>query len=164
MPRMIQAIVLAALLSSLPALAQDKLIGKVVPPYPEGISSEMGKCIFDDDTEACQFAISTLNAADGAVIGVLAAKHLDRRIDDQSYWHVLDVQEAPPLGKGQMWAIEECHHRGLLDPAMIGIVTYRDKGGWLETGETVWAIRFDQKTQKLHTISPANVECVLPGS
>lgn len=162
MPRMIQAIALVVLLSSLPALAQDKLIGKVVPPYPKGVSSEMGMCISDGDSGGCEFTISTLNAADGAVIGVLAAKHLHRRIGPENYWHVLDVQKTPALGKGQMWAIGDCHLNDLPDPATIGIVTYRDRGGWVETDQTIWAVKFDLKTQKLLTISPTDVECVLP--
>lgn len=110
MARMIQATVFAALLFSLPAQAQHKLIGKVVPPYPEGISSDMGKCISDGDND-------------------------------------------------------ECYRNGVPDPAMIGIVTYQDKGGWVETDETIWAVRFDLGIQKLLIVSAAEApQCVLPSS
>lgn len=165
MPRIIQATVFAVLLFSLPAQAQHELIGNVVPPYPEGTSSEMGKCISDGDNDECQFAIATLNAANGAVIGVLATKRLNPHADGQNDWHVFDALNAPALGKGQMWAIEECYRNGVPDPAMIGIVTYQDKGGWVETDETIWAVRFDLGIQKLLIVSTTEVpQCVLPGS
>ena len=155
---------LAMLLFVLPAAATaTDLIGTIVPPYPEGTESRMGQCIEDASGDICAFSVSTLNANDGTVVAILA-KALSHRVEGTAHWHVLDVHDAPQLEEGQMWAIEECVKDGTPDPATIGIVAYRDMGGWIETGETVWAIRFDRESQKLTELDPDAVECILPGS
>lgn len=144
-----------------PASASD-LVGSTVPPYPPGLSSSMGSCIADGE-EFCAWSIASLDDADQAVVAI-AAKQLLERIDGKPVWKIIDVIEAPQTAEGQIWAFEECSVDGTVDPSVIGLVTFRDMGGWIETGETVWAARFDTDAGKIVVPEPSKVRCVLPGS
>lgn len=146
----------------LPASASEEMAGMLVPPYPEGMSSQMGACIAADD-DVCAYSIAALNGPDGAVVAIIAQK-LAGFVDDGPIWEVLDTLDAPEQGDGQIWAFEECHFDGEIDPAVIGLVTARDMGGWLEIEDTVWAVRLETDRGELVPLNPEDVRCVLPGS
>jgi hypothetical protein len=137
------------------------LVGQTVPPYPAGFSSKWGSCIADRG-DICAYSIATLHDAAGDVIGVLGKKLVRGGSDPRS--RILDQMPAPRLQPGQLWATEECRVRGREDSAAIGIVTYKDKGGWLETLDTVWAVRFDTQSKALVELDPETTRCILPGS
>lgn len=140
----------------------SELIGTTVPPYPNHLTSDMGSCIPYGD-EFCAYSIASLNKQDGSVAAV-AAKQFINDVDGEPIWKIIDVLDAPTHADGQMWAFEECHVDGTLDPSLIGLVTFKDIGGWIETGETVWAARFDVEAKKLVMPELSKVQCVLPGS
>jgi hypothetical protein len=137
------------------------LVGQTVPPYPAGFSSKWGNCIADRG-DICAYSISTLHDAAGDVIGVLGKKLV--RGGRHSRSRILDQMPVPRLQPGQLWAIEECRVHGREDPAVIGIVTYKDMGMWLETLDTVWAVRFDAPSKALVELDPTTTRCILPGS
>lgn len=139
----------------------SSLVGQTVPPYPAGYSSDWGKCIATG-ADICAYAISTLHDASGDVVGVLAEQPVDNTSVPR--FRILDQMPAPKLGPGEIWVIGACQVDGREDPAVIGIVTYKDMGGWIEAEDTTWAIRFNFQTRKLEEIATTNVECQPPGS
>ncbi|WP_198669665.1 hypothetical protein [Pelagibacterium sediminicola] len=147
---------------TVPASASEDLTGTLVPPYPDGMSSQMGACIAADD-DVCAYSIAALSGPDGAVVAIFAQK-LVGFSDDGPVWEVLDTLDAPEQAEGQIWAFEECHLDGAIDPAVIGLVTARDMGGWLETKDTIWAVRLETDRSELVALDPADIRCVLPGS
>ena len=149
-----------AFLCALPVAAAG-LIGATVPPYPTGMTSDMGSCIPVGD-DICAYSIASLNR-NGAVVAV-AARKLVRHVEGKAVWQIIDVRDAPKRSEGQIWAFEECHVDGSADPSAIALVAYEDKGGWIEAGKTAWAVRLDIGSGKLVGVDPDTVRCVLPGS
>lgn len=144
-----------------PANASE-LVGAIVPPYPEGTSSDMGSCIADDH-DICAYAIATLNGPDGTVVAILAQEFIEHA-SIEPVWEVTDMLDAPEPVDGAFWAFEECHVGSEFDASVIGLVTAIDMGGWLETLDTLWAVRLDVASGGLVELDPAEVHCVLPGS
>lgn len=154
-------VVLLTCLLSLPVCASE-LVGATVPPYPDGMTSEMGSCIPVGE-EWCAYSIASLNDRDGAVVAVIA-KRFVRRVDGRAVWEIVDARDVPVPAENQIWAFEECHVDGLADPSAIGLVAYQDKGGWIEADGTVWAVRLDTGSGKLLMLEPDTVRCMPPGS
>ncbi|WP_173931092.1 hypothetical protein [Chelativorans sp. Marseille-P2723] len=140
----------------------SKLVGATVPPYPRGMTSDLASCI-PLNGNICAYSIATLNREDGSVVAVLA-KPLAGLDDGKPVWEIVDEHEAPEQSREQLWAFEECQIGAQSDSSVVGLVTFRDMGGWIETEETVWAVRFDIASNRLVELDPANVTCVLPGS
>lgn len=155
------AVLLVLLFVAAPASASD-LIGRLVPPYPAGMASDMGTCIASK-RDPCGYSIGTLNDAQGKILKVMALA-LSKRLKGVPVWRVIDIRDAPALARQQMWALEECAVDGKIDPTIIGAVSYRDMGGWIETKDTIWAIRFDVAAGRLEDVKLATVSCTLPGS
>lgn len=143
------------------AWASD-LVGTIVPPYPGGLSSNMGSCIAQGG-DPCAYSIAALNDTEQAVAAI-AALQLVERIDGRPVWRITDVHGVPQAEEGQMWAFEECRLEGDVDPSVVGLVTVTDKGGWIDTGETLWALKLDVETGRLAMPELPNVRCVMPGS
>lgn len=152
-------LVALACLIAAPVWASE-LIGTTVPPYPSHLTSDMGSCI-PDGGEFCAYSIASLNKQDGSVAAV-AAKQLIGNVDGDPIWKIIDVIDAPTQADGQMWAFEECHVDGMPDPSVIGLVMFKDMGGWIETDKTVWAVRFNVKAKKLALPKLSKVQCILP--
>lgn len=147
------------LLPSLPAVASG-LIGSIVPPYPNHMSSNMGSCIPHGD-EFCAYSIASLSKDDGSVVAVLAKQFINDIAGEPS-WKIIDMLDAPAQNDGLIWAFEECHIDGAQDFSVVGLVSYKDMGGWLEADKTIWAVQLDVSTQKLVMPEPSRVECILP--
>lgn len=150
-----------ACLCALPISAAE-LIGAVVPPYPDGMTSDMGSCVSEGD-QFCAYTIASLHSVDGSVVSILAQK-LIKYVNGDPVWEIVDAREAPVHSANQLWAFEECRVDGIIDPSAAGLVTFRDMGGWLESDKTVWAARLDVETQRLVQLNPEEVSCTLPGS
>ena len=150
-----------ACIGTFPAAASE-LTGSVVPPYPDGFSSDLGSCIPAGE-DICAYSIAALNGPDGAVVKILAQKSIGDAGRD-TIWEIVDELDAPQQPPGQFWAFEECHLDGIIDASVIGLTAATDMGGWLETDSTVWAARFDVASNRLMELDPGRAECVLPGS
>lgn len=139
------------------------LIGSLVPPYPYGVKNHMGTCI-PVESDICAYAISSLNDPDGNVIAIAAEKGLGHTSDGRGVFQILDIIEAPRKQAGQIWAFEECHLNGVVEPTTIALVEYEVVSAWIEARDTVWSVRFDIDSQALVQLPPSQVQCILPGS
>ena len=113
--------------------------------------------------EICAHSIATLNGPGGSVSAIIA-KTLVRHDDGRAVWKIIDVREAPGPTNGGIWAFEACHVDGIVDPSVIGLVSFKDMGGWIESEQTLWTVRFDVAARQLVELDPQNVTCVLPAS
>lgn len=68
--------------------------------------------------------------------------------------------DVPERAEGQLWAFEECYVDDVPDPSVIGLVRAKDMDGWLQTEDTLWAVRFDVRSNQLMQLDPAHVKCV----
>ncbi|MHA6732359.1 hypothetical protein, partial [Devosia sp. A369] len=158
---MVSAAVMATLAFTIPVDAAE-LVGAIVPPYPNGMLSDMGTCIPMGE-DFCAYSIAALNEQDGSVSAVPGQKLLDHA-DGIPSWEIIASLDVPERTEGQLWAFEECYVDDVPDPSVIGLVRAKDMGGWLQTEDTLWAVRFDVRSNQLMQLDSAHVKCVLPGS
>ncbi|MHA6692905.1 hypothetical protein [Devosia sp. A449] len=161
MHKMVSAAVVATLAFTIPVNAAE-LVGAIVPPYPNGMLSDMGTCIPMEE-DFCAYSIAALNEQDGSVSAVLGQKLLDHAEGIPS-WEIIASLDVPEQAEGQLWAFEECYVDDVPDPSVIGLVRAKDMDGWLQTEDTLWAVRFDVRSNQLIQLDSAHVKCVLPGS
>lgn len=150
-------------LSSSGACASE-LIGRVVPPYPDGLHDIGGSCISDSDDYAhvCDYSIGVLAAAadpgaEPAPRYVVAAKMAGR--DGQSArWQITDAHPYPKAAEGYYLQFGTCRVHGKEDGRLAAVV--RQKMDKEYSDDVIWARRFDLQSGKLVEVHPAAVDCI----
>lgn len=136
--------------------AEHDWIGRIVPPYPDGLASSIGACVGEGPSpdDLCATSIATLEDADGRqlfLIGTRAAGH----VDGKPLWMITDVIAAPRLAAGESLAIAACERGGEPDAAVVAVV---DTQGAAEMYETVrWAVRLEQG--RFTTLPTSGLRC-----
>jgi hypothetical protein len=146
------------------------LIGKVVPPYPEGLRDAGGACISESDDHArvCDYSIGVLATADGEDSGtdpaaepalryVVAAKMAGR--DGQSaLWKITDAQPYPTAAEGYQLQFGSCRIHGKNDERLAAVVRQSMDKEYLR--DVIWARRLDLQSGRLVEVDPAAVDCI----
>lgn len=147
-----------------------ELIGRIVPPYPDGLRDAGGTCISesDDYEHVCDYSISVL-AADGgedpvgepeaepALRYVVAAKMAGR--DGQvALWKITDAQAYPEAAEGYEMQFGNCRIHGKQDKRLAVVVRQSMDREYLQ--DVIWARRLDLPSGKLVEIAPAAVDCI----
>ncbi len=142
------------------------LIGKTVPPYPDGLEEASGSCVAGGEglEHACDFGLATIGdrAASGevSVRYVLASRNIDTAAK-QPQWEVTDAVDAPNIDTGYSLQIADCRLNGANGSSLVAVVRHGDKE---YSSDVTWARRFDTATGKLSEISLDGVDCVNPGA
>lgn len=143
------------------------LIGKVVPPYPDGMKSNTGSCVGSgmEPEELCARSIITLDDGEDRTVQLLAAKFVDR-LGDEPRWRITDAVPYPALRRDELVAIATCQRDGVDDAGVLAIIdTGLEGASGLDMLPAVrWALRLDRKTGRFMRISPARVRCYNEGS
>lgn len=146
------------------------LIGKIVPPYPEGLRDAGGSCISESDDYArvCDYSIGVLASTDGddseagpeaepALRYVVAAKMAGR--DGQSArWKITDAQPYPKAAEGYQLQFGSCRIHGKEDDRLAAVVRQSMDEEYLQ--DVIWARRLDLPSGKLVEIQPTAVDCI----
>jgi hypothetical protein len=160
-------------LATLPmAAGAVELIGKTVPPYPNGLQDVGGSCLSDsDDPEhVCDFSIGLLADAgkdpgtDSNVEPVLryvVAGRMAGREGPLALWKITDVQAYPKTDKGFFWQAGSCRVDKVGDAKVIAVVRQGAEQEYLT--DVAWARRLDLKSGKFSVIDPARVDCINEG-
>jgi hypothetical protein len=159
---------LAALLSAAPALAADDAasgwIGRIVPPYPEGVVETTGTCIGDaagDVAAICDHAVAVLDDRQGGSRTILALAQV-RHSGKQPLWRIVDALEPDELAdRGIEVATGSCQQRQADAAAVIALVRPRD-AEWLAPVLRAW--RFDAAAGRFQAVAAADVRCRNEGS
>ncbi len=158
----------ALLLSlALPQLAVAvELVGKTMPPYPEGLSEVGGSClsVSKDPARVCDYSIGLLADADAdadPVMRHVIAGRMAGRDGQRALWKVTDALDYPKVAKGFHWQVGSCRLDKVDDAAIIAVVRH-DSGREYLT-DVAWARRLDLKTGKFAPLDPARVDCVNEG-
>lgn len=143
------------------------LIGKVVPPYPDGLRSNTGSCVGSgmEPEELCARSIVTLDDGEDRTLQLLAAQFVDR-VGDEPRWRITDAVPYPVLRRDELVAISTCQRDGIDDAGVLAII---DTGAEGATGLDMlpavrWAMRLDRKTGKFTRIAPSRVRCYNEGA
>ena len=165
MPVRIAVLVLATLPMAAGAV---ELIGKTVPPYPEGLQDVGGSCLSDsaDPEHVCDFSIGLLADAGTdpnleAVLRYVVAGRMAGREGPLALWKITDVQAYPKADKGFFWQAGSCRVDKVDDAKVIAVVRQGAEQEYLT--DVVWARRLDLKSGKFSLVDPARVDCINEG-
>lgn len=165
MPARIALLVFATLPMAAGAV---ELIGKTVPPYPEGLQDVGGSCLSDsaDPEHVCDFSIGLL--ADAVedpnaepVLRYVVAGRMAGREGPLALWKITDAQAYPKTGKGFFWQAGSCRVDKVDDAKVIAVVRQGVEQEYLT--DVAWARRLDLKSGKFSLVDPARVDCINEG-
>lgn len=164
----------ALLLSvALPQMAGAvELVGKTVPPYPEGLREVGGACLSDssDPGRVCAYSIGVLADADvdpgpgpdaEPSMRYVTAGRLAGRDGPSALWKITDAQDYPRVAEGFFWQAGTCRVDRIEDANVIAVVRQDLEQAYLT--DVAWARRLDQKSGKFAVLDPARVDCVNEG-
>lgn len=144
-------------------------IGRVVPPYPDGLKSNTGTCVgpmgaASTPETVCARNIGTIDSADDRTLKFYAGEFAGRS-GNEARWRITDVVSYPKLRRGEYMSVATCQRDGVQDAGLIAIVdTAVDNASEQETFQAVrWAMRLDRHTGKFVTVPATSVRCANEG-
>ena len=156
---------LLAVAWTMPAMATG-LIGRVVPPYPDGLASRQGSCVTDTPgyEHVCDYGLALVEDAGGKPRYVVAEQSLGHAAK-QPRWRVLDVIPHPELAADEYLALGACRLQGAPadgpDPAIVAVVGFGGDVEWFDDVRRAWRLDFAQK--RLVGMPVAGIECANEG-
>lgn len=145
-----------------------ELVGKTMPPYPEGLREVGGSCLSDstDAGRVCDYSIGLLADASAdpdaePVMRYVTAGRLAGRDGPLALWKITDAQTYPMVAKGFFWQAGTCRVDKVGDPRVIAVVRQGLEQEYLT--DVAWARRLDLKSGKFAVVDPAHVDCINEG-
>jgi len=134
-------------------------IGKIVPPYPDGVSETTGTCIggaqFDPST-ICDHAFAVLDDPQSKLRTILALEQAPH-FGKQPLWRIVDALEPDALAdRNVQVATGTCQQRGADDATVVALVRVVEQE-WLSPVLRAW--RFDVAAGKLLPLPVADIRC-----
>lgn len=152
---------LGAWAATVPALAGDGgqgWIGKIVPPYPDGVVDIGGSCIGDPaagPAALCDHSIAVLHDPQSGLRTILALAQVPH-FGKQPLWRIADALEPAELDDaGIEVATATCQSQGHDDAALVALVRPTDRAWWAP----LRAWRFDIAAGQLQPVAAADVRC-----
>ena len=144
------------------------LVGKTMPPYPEGLRDVGGACLSDstDPAHVCDYSIGLLADAGtdpeaDAVLRYVVAGRMAGRDGPLALWKITDALAYPRVAKGFFWQAGSCRVDKVEDAQLVAVV--RQDGSQEYLTDVAWARRLDLKSGKFSVVDPARVDCVNEG-
>ncbi|WP_147300647.1 hypothetical protein [Lysobacter silvisoli] len=141
-------------------------IGRVVPPYPDGLKSNTGSCVGSGSApeQICARSIGTLDDAQDRSIKLYAGEFAGRE-GNSPRWKITDVVPYPKLKRGEYLSVATCQRDGVEDAGLIAIVdtAVADAAAQETFQASRWAVRLDRDSGKFVEVPPASVRCYNEG-
>lgn len=146
--------------------AATSWIGRVVPPYPDGLKSNTGSCVGSGSSpeQICARSIGTLDDAEDRSVKFYAGEFAGRE-GNEPRWKITDVVPYPKLKRGEYVSVATCQRDGVDDPGLIAIVdtAVPDAAAQEMFEARRWAMRLDRDSGKFVEVPPASVRCYNEG-
>ncbi len=143
--------------------AHEPLVGRILPPYPDGLRELEGSCLSDspDFARICDYGIAVLGRADEdggerILLHVVAQRSLPHE-GKEPRWEVTDAMPYPPSGPGYFLQISTCRLDGFDDLRITALVRHDGTSGY--SNDVTWARRLDFDSGRLVEVDPARVDC-----
>jgi hypothetical protein len=134
-------------------------IGKIVPPYPDGVSETTGTCIGDaqlDPAAICDHAFAVLDDAQSRLRTILALEQAPH-FGKLPLWRIVDALEPDELAdRSVQVATGTCQQGGTDDASVVALVRMAEQE-WLAPVVRAW--RFDVTAGKLLPLAIAGIRC-----
>jgi hypothetical protein len=144
------------------------LVGKTMPPYPEGLREVGGACLSDSTgtDHVCDYSIGLLADASAdpdaePLMRYVTAGRLVGRDGPLALWKVTDAQAYPKVAKGFFWQAGTCRVDKIDDAKVIAVLRQGLEQEYLS--DVAWARRLDLKSGKFVAVDPARVDCINEG-
>jgi hypothetical protein len=135
--------------------SSQELVGKRVPPFPNGMQAGGGGCIAIAEDPRHR-SISILMSGLGKEIGVYASVADGRDERGKAFSIVTDVIPYPKVNEGHHLDWSNCRYNGIEDSAVVAVVK-RSKQPWLRSAG--WAYRVENVSGKFLKLDPRRVDC-----
>jgi hypothetical protein len=133
-----------------------ELVGKRVPPLPDGMYGGGGACIGNRSEDRCHRSVSVLMSSKGKRIGVYAAVSDGRDEKGSAFWIVTDVMPYPKVDKGHDLAWGSCRYDSVEDNSVVAVVR-NSKQPWLRA--VGWAYRVEDISGRFIKLDIMHVDC-----
>ncbi len=150
---------LAAASSVAADASADGWIGRIVPPYPDGVIQTSGTCIGDPQAHQgplCEHAFAVLDDPQSKLRSILALEQAPH-FGQQPLWRIVDALEPDEMDDRSVdVAAGTCQVQATDDSAVVALVLPTDTE-WLAPVLRAW--RFDTGAGKLVAIPVTGVRC-----
>jgi len=154
----------AFLLASTPTAAAD-LVGKVMPPYPDGLEELGGSCVSasTDRARVCDYSVGVLasppDASGLSVPRYVVAGRLAGRDGPRARWEITDAVPYPAGRQDYYLQFGTCRVEGKDDPRVAAIVRQHDTATeWLK--DVAWAGRLRLPDARFDVLDARAVDCI----
>jgi hypothetical protein len=134
-------------------------IGRIVPPYPDGVTETSGTCIGDAQAEAasiCEHAFAVLDDPQSKLRTILALEQAPH-FGKLPLWRIVDALEPDELADRNIQvATGTCQQRETDDATVVALVRLAEQE-WLSPVLRAW--RFEVAAGKLLPIPVTDVRC-----
>ena len=150
------------------AAAELPLIGKTMPPYPEGLREVGGICLADPGNPGavCDHSIGLLadtsNDPDAAaVMRYVVAGRMEGRDGTVALWKITDALSYPVVAPDYFWQAGSCRLDHVEDGKVIAVVRHDLEQEY--SRDVAWARRLELESGKFVVVEPGRVDCLNEG-
>lgn len=147
------------------AAAELPLIGKTMPPYPEGLREVGGICLADSSNPGavCDYSIGLLADTSrdhdaAAVMRYVVAGRMQGRDGTTALWKITDALPYPVVAQDYFWQAGSCRVDRVEDSKVIAVLRHDLEQEY--SGDVAWARKLDLKSGKFVIVDPARVDCI----
>ncbi len=141
------------------------IIGRTMPPYPEGLTEVQGVCVpgSEDPERICDYGIAVLGreTMEQSPPGVYLVASRNAEPDaQQPLWKITDALDAPAAHDGHELQLGGCRLDGKLHSDVVALVRH---SGAEYSSDIAWAKRLNVETGKFVDVELDDVDCLDPG-
>ena len=147
---------------------EHELVGKTMPPYPEGLREVGGICLADSNNSGavCDYSIGLLadtsNDPDAAaVMRYVVAGRIEGRDGTIALWKITDALPYPAVARDYYWQAGSCRVDQVEDSKIIAVLRHDLEQEY--SGDVAWARRLDLGSGKFVKVDPKRVDCINEG-
>lgn len=145
--------------------AELPLIGKTMPPHPEGLREVGGICLADSSNPGavCDYSIGLLADTSRdhdatAVMRYVVAGRMQGRDGTTALWKITDALPYPVVAQDYFWQAGSCRVDRVEDSKVIAVLRHDLEQEY--SGDVAWARKLDLKSGKFVIVDPARVDCI----
>lgn len=131
------------------------VIGRIVPPYPTGLESQIEWLLpgRGDDVFGFEIVVDVV----GSQRWLWVLQRIDEPKSERPVWRLVATADLPSIAGEAEDAIKGCEIAGVFDHDTYALAQAQ-RGVWLEHILAAW--RFDRATRTIQRIDPSGMRCI----
>ena len=147
---------------------EHALVGRTMPPYPDGLREVGGICLADSRNPGavCDYSIGLLadignDPEAAAVMRYVVAGRIQGRDGTVALWKITDALPYPAVARDYYWQAGSCRVDREEDSKVIAVVRHDLEQEY--SGDVAWARGLDLESGKFVKVDPKRVDCLNEG-